>query len=306
MLIASGSFTGNGTSQSITGLGWTPTLVFIRNLSSTAGVRLSWTSSSMAANKTASTVGAIANYSGGITSLDADGFSVGSDVTVNENTKTVQWIAFKDNGLGDIKVGTYTGTNSGDQAITGLGFSPAMVFVKGDTTTRGRYATSAFAANKTAGLENISFEADKILSLDADGFTLKNNGADVNANTITYYYFAFKAASSYFKVGTYVGNLTDNRDITGVGFQPVFTWIKADGLFNWCGRFPSSVGDLSLANSGTSVEVADIIQAFQADGFQIGANVAINTNLANYYYMSWGIPPAATGTHVFGDEGMVS
>ena len=95
MLMATGSFTGTGSANSITGVGFRPTLL-ITNNGTTAGTTTRF--------KTVEQAGAISAYFGngsatetGITSLDTDGFTVATDAGDNESGVLIQWIAFKGN-----------------------------------------------------------------------------------------------------------------------------------------------------------------------------------------------------------------
>ena len=63
--------------------------------------------------------------------------------------------------------------------------------------------------------------ATDITSLAADGFTLAA-GNRVNAAGITYHYIAWNEIAGLMDTGSYTGNAVDNRNITGVGFQPVY------------------------------------------------------------------------------------
>jgi hypothetical protein len=106
-----------------------------------------------------------------------------------------------------IATGTYTGDGATSQAITGVGFQPKYVLISKRQTSGANYADRevvfttdvivddsasgmaiqiANASNTTQGVENA------IISLDADGFTVDDSGADAdpNANTIVYNYLA--------------------------------------------------------------------------------------------------------------------
>ena len=286
--VASGSFTGNGTSQAITGLGFSPDLVIIHDDSATASIRTSWRSKSMTGDKTASTVGQIANFANGITSLDADGFTVGSANDVNENTKTIRWIAFKDNGSNTLAWGKYTG-NGTAQSITGLNFQPDMVFAKVDSTgARGCFTTSTPAANTTFACLNAASFTGGFTTLDSDGFTVGSDSR-VNTNASDYYWFAFKQVAGQFKVGSYTttASPSDNRSITGVGFQPDMVIIRSsDSNDNPALRMPGLSGDLSYVQFG-GVSSANNIQAMEADGFQVGTANVVQRASSTFYYMAW-------------------
>lgn len=104
-----------------------------------------------------------------------------------------------------IKTGRYTGDGSTGLAITGLGFTPKMVMVW-------QHATSGGYINSTTKMDQMyteysfrHFDADegtdkphglsasKIISLDGDGFTVDDGGAnnDPNTDTVVYDYIAF-------------------------------------------------------------------------------------------------------------------
>ena len=62
-----------------------------------------------------------------IQSLDADGFTVGTDDKVNYSGINYYWVAFKA-GAGELKVSSYSGTGVA-HSITGVGFKPDWVVV---------------------------------------------------------------------------------------------------------------------------------------------------------------------------------
>jgi hypothetical protein len=115
--MATGSYTGNGSSQSITGLGFQPEVVWIKADDNNYSGAMS--TSTMGSNKTKTLEGTGTLHSGSITSLDSDGFSVGSGTDVNADTVTYYWTAFDANS--DMVVNSYTGDGSATQAISGVG-----------------------------------------------------------------------------------------------------------------------------------------------------------------------------------------
>ena len=95
--------------------------------------------------------------------------------------------------------------------------------------------------------------------------------------------------SAYFASLLYTGNGTavgsGGNVITGAGFQPDFVWIKnrdaADShmLFDAVRGTTKYFSSDSLNNEATDTETID---SFDADGFTVGSNVAVNTNTENY------------------------
>lgn len=287
--MASGTFTGNGSSQSISGLGFAPDLVIIHDDSSTAGVRTSWRSRAMSGDKTASFVGAIANFANGITSLDSNGFTVGSSNDTNENTKTIHWVAFK--GVGNnFAYGRYKGTGAA-QTFSNLGFDPNLVVAKMDSTTsRGTWITSSNSSNNSMKFENVANYTGGFTAIGTGGFTLGTN-ANTNTSGSDYYWFAFKNTTSQFAVGSYTttGSPSDNRSVTGVGFQPQMTWIKVDNTQNAALRLPTNSGDQSY-DGFDGASLANVIQQMESDGFQLGTNNTVQVASSTFYYAAWNAP----------------
>ena len=116
--------------------------------------------------------------------------------------------------------GSYLANGTGGRKITGLGFRPDVVLVKGNDYDTGLTNTSAVMrtstmsgdASKPMVLDN-NLATNQITSLDADGFTLGNDRR-VAANGITFYWAAFKANANM-RVGKYTGDGAASRAITG-------------------------------------------------------------------------------------------
>jgi hypothetical protein len=122
-------------------------------------------------------------------------------------------------------------------------------------------------------------------TLDATGFSV---GVTNSASAGIYYFAAFKSVTGSVNVGTYTGNATDNRNITGVGFVPDFVFLKngttaVSGVFNT----DESYGDSSSYFTAT-LNLVDSIQALQTDGFQVGANSTANGSGSLIYYAAFG------------------
>ena len=92
--IAVGTFIGTGVAKSITGLGFKPDFVIVKNYNTTNQARM-LTADMVTAAVNSIFMGSIASDANGITTLDLDGFSVGTGADVNGNTNTLYWIAFK-------------------------------------------------------------------------------------------------------------------------------------------------------------------------------------------------------------------
>jgi len=95
--------------------------------------------------------------------------------------------------------------------------------------------------------------------------------------------------SAYFQTTLYTGN-GSNRDITGVGFQPNFTWIKQrNGTFSHVLGNSVSGDNKFLSSNGTGVESTDSdkFRTFVSDGFQVGTHNGVNGSSKTYVGWSW-------------------
>ena len=190
-LLKVGSYTGNGTSQSVTGLGFSPEYAAVFSAGANNAVQR------FSGGTTSFQFDGDTGNATRITSLDADGFSVGAQNTVNTNGTTYHWIAFNDSA-GFVDVNGYTGNNTDNRNITGVGFQPEYVMVRANDTATARLAAhrpATLPGGLTLRYSNVANVANAIQLLQADGFQAGTD-TTVNANTIAYRYIAFRDTAS--------------------------------------------------------------------------------------------------------------
>src|SRR3990172_5427418 len=195
-----------------------------------------------------------------------------------------------------VQSGSYIGNGVDNRAIN-VGFQPDVVFVKRNENLYFEVvstATMPVDTTKSLDQSGAATFASGIKSLTATGFTLGTN-ANVNASGAPYHWVAFQGAAGEMKVGSYTGTGV-TRSITGVGFQPdyLITLPASSG-------FPDGVPlsrSLSMPantsydfNSTAYGPGADAINAFLADGFQVGTSLAVNKSGATYHYIAWKVTP---------------
>ena len=281
--VATGTYTGNGVdNRTITDPGFQPDVIVVKAETAQIGVMRT---SSMTGDNAKALTGATALAANLVQSLTATGFTIGTDAKVNTNGTIYHWTAYKA-GAGALKVGSYTGNGGASQAVTGAGFSPEYAAVLGANAQR--------ASQRFTGMtRGFQFDADtgtttRVTSLDADGFSV-GNSAEVNTNAIVYHYIAFNDVGGAIDVGSYSGTGGDNRNITGVGFQPDNLMVRAgDTATARLGnaRPAALAGDNSLRFSNLG-KVTNNVQALQSDGFQVGTDGAVNANSATYHYIAF-------------------
>jgi hypothetical protein len=106
-------------------------------------------------------------------------------------------------------------------------------------------------------------------------------------------YSVIKKPSDYFNTKLYTGNATDDTAITGVGFQPDFTWIKIRNI-GYNHRLQDSVrgATKSLLSNATSAEQTntDAVKSFNSDGFVLGTDISngsFNSNGNTFVSWNW-------------------
>ena len=303
-----GYYMGTGASLSITGLGFTPEAVIVKwegGMSQQTGPWLKTTAmpSSVTGNlgDTSNTI----NVESQIT-LNADGFTLSAANAVNIINSRFVYVAFAGSDCtsgGSMCIGSYTGTGAASLAVS-TGFQPDLVWVRraydtSGSTASSMFRTSAMSANHAAymGYGDVNNTTGIFFqTLDSNGFTV---GATNNTVNSVYYFVAFKTLAGKLSVGSFAGNGTDNRDITGVGFEPDFVVVKQNSAVYPVMNITESFGDLSVPfGSGSSAGV-NHIQELKSDGFQVGNSTSVNANgITSHYFAFGGAPdPAPAGSY---------
>lgn len=187
-----GMFVGDGNDNrnlTTVGMGFTPDFVNIKSLTTVAG-----------AFRTKNNTGDSSGGWGGsfgtnkIQSLISGGFQLGTNSAVNTSGQKYLFWALRELA-GVVKFGTYTGDGLATKSISGVGFTPDIVFVKEITgTVAGTMKTLSMPTTTGFLTNNGAVVNDAITSLDADGFTVANS-ASVNTAASAYIYMAIKSGN---------------------------------------------------------------------------------------------------------------
>lgn len=302
-----GYYFGTGADDlAISGLGITPDLVIIKDDTSAGSDGANFKISTMS-GETSSVLGDpdADDASNAIQSLDSGGFTVGTNNDTNNQNFRYTYIAFDGSDCtssGTFCVGSYTG-NGTSQSLTSVGFQPDLVVIKRSGATNAVFKTSSMGTDVTqffaATNEIASGTNTHIQTLDSTGFTVGSDAA-VNTNSNTYWYFAFKEVSGAMDVGTYTGDGSDNRSLTGPGFLPDWVFTKnANATTPVSANYnvTESYGDYSSLFTDT-INAVDLIQSLDTDGFTVGASAGANENTKTFYYAAFGgaVDPVASGT----------
>ena len=316
-------YTGNGSTQSITGVGFQPDFCWFKRrnggnsnhalIDSVRGVTKFIQSNTTAAEATSS------NY---LTSFNSDGFSLAGDGDVNENNATFaswNWKAgtsFSNsagaNGASLASTGSVNTTagfsiikwtNSTSNVATiahGLGVKPSLIILK---TTTGTYDWTVYTSsvgeesrlilNSTSSTEgggSFFNNTNPTTSV----FTTGSAGQNTN-NTIVAYCFADK--QGYSKIGKYTGNGNADGTFVYTGFKPAFILVKrTNGSENWTimdsARDPSNVAVNKLHPNTTGGTDAGATIDILSNGFKNKTtNAGANGSGDSYIYMAFAEDP---------------
>jgi hypothetical protein len=242
-------YTGTGATQSITGVGFQPDWVWIKNRSRTDYHSLYDVVRGV--TNEIYTNGTFVEYSNAnaLTAFGSDGFTVGSANDVNFNGSNIvswNWLA---NGAGvsntdgsitstvsanttsGFSIVSYTGTGSAATIGHGLSTSPSMILIKNRTTAyswivyhKSLGATKNLYLDLTGAsdISSIQFnDTEPTSSVFSVGTSLATNKS---SDSIIAYCFAEKKGFS--KFGSYTGNGSADGTFVYTGFKPAFILYK--------------------------------------------------------------------------------
>ena len=99
-----------------------------------------------------------------------------------------------------------------------------------------------------------------------------------------------KDGSKNFNTVLWTGNATDNRAITGVGFQPSWTWIKTrSAADNHSVHDEVRGANRQLFTNSTDYEFTSttLLKSFDSDGFTLGTDSSVNGSGRTFVAWNW-------------------
>ena len=243
-------YTGNGGTNAITGVGFQPDKVWIKDRTGTNNHEITDAVRGVNYQIYPNLTNAQTNAANHLTTFGTDGFTVGSDGATNTNSSNyVSWNWKAGNSAGSsnsdgsisstVSVNTTAGfsivkwTGSGANATVGhgLGVAPKMIMLKNTSEVYGWQVYHVSLGNtKYLSLNNTDAQATSSQSWNntSPTSTVFSVGAsdsnNKSGNTIIAYCFAEK--TGYSKFGSYVGNGNTNGPYIYTGFKPSFVMVK--------------------------------------------------------------------------------
>ena len=318
-------YTGNGGTQSITGVGFQSDFTWIKRRDTTNNHRVTDVIRGVTKEIYPDDPSAQDTRTGGLTAFGSDGFTVGDSAGYNANSGTyasLNWKAGTTSGQATNSYSTITPTSisfnqtSGFSIIKylgnatagagvphGLGVAPKMVMTKNlDSSTYGWYCYHAsLGATKSLYLHTSDAEVTSNSRWngwvpDATNVSLgTNHGVNGGSNNIIMYCFAEK--TGYSKIGSYTGNGSADGSFVYTGFKPAFLMVKrTDSTGNWyindTKRDPYNrmshtlFPDLSDSETSTGWFVDCV-----SNGFKIRDTGSVNQSGGSFIYMAFAEAP---------------
>jgi hypothetical protein len=319
-------YTGTGSSNARTGVGFQPDWVWIKGRSGATdhglydvvrGVQNQIESNTDTAQTTEAT---------GLTAFGTDGFTVGALAQLNTSAATYvawNWLA---NGAGvsntagtiastvsanptaGFSIVSYTGNASSGATIGhGLGVAPKMIIVKrlsGNTEAwpvDARQVSGILYLNETS--TKGSYGAIEPFVSTAPTSTVFSLGSanNTNANTSPFIAYCFAEVKGYSKFGSYTGNGNANGTFIYTGFKPAFIIIKrTDVAQSWIlfdnKRDPYNEATKVLYPNLSNAEDANNLDLL-SNGFKPRSTSSFtNSSGNNFIYMAFAENPFVSST----------
>lgn len=242
-------YTGTAGTLTVTGLGFSPDLVWIkgRNAATTHVIQdtVRGATAYLSSNSTAAENTNTAND--WFRAFTSDGFTVAA--TTSGGTPTSEWNnngstyvawCWDESATPGFDIVTYTGTGSATTVAHTLGVAPSMIIVKRRTGAIGEWWVYHSVLGATKGLALNSTSAEQTSSLlwnntapTSSVFSL-GTGSDVNASSGTYVAYLWSEVAGFSKLGSYTGNGSSDGPFVYCGFKPRWILIKrTDSTSNW-------------------------------------------------------------------------
>lgn len=324
-------YTGNGSTQNITGVGHQVDWTWIKYRTDTEGHGLFDRIRGALYRIQSNSDGVSSSQAGTVTAFGSDGFSLGSNAEVNANNGSyVSW-NWKANGAGSSNSdGDITSTVS---ANTTSGFSIVKYTGNGSASNIGHGLGSALKAiiiKKTSG------SADWLVGHNSlhptlpwkYGINLNNTGArhesgsyfadtaptssvfrveandEVNTSGQTYIAYCFAEKTGFSKFGSYTGNANDDGSFVYTGFKPAFVLVKNTAISDNWSIFDSKrlgynaynyVLYADITNVGSNGLPMDIL----SNGFKWRTSAAmVNGSGNNCIYMAFAEAPLVSSNNI--------
>ena len=315
-------YSGTGSTQSITGAGFQPDLIWGKDRAASSNFEL-YDSSRGTTKVIYSSSSTSEGTVSGVTAFNSDGFSLGSDAGINASgNNQVAWCwkanagTTSSNGDGDIsstvQVGDfmsivqYTGYATARQTVGhGLGAAPDMIITKNrDASTVALAWFNSFNA-QYLNLTNTSGVSSGIYgsTMNSTVFEVESN-SEVNGSGNNMIAYCFKNLPGVCQVGKYIGNGDADGPMLNLGFEGRWIVIKTSSTGGWA-CFDTArdtaqpLGNWLQLDSAAAESTTGLTVDALATGFKVrDTHSWLNSSGTTYHYIAFadvatgiGLPP---------------
>ena len=323
-------WSGNSSTQSITGVGFQADFVWIKDRS--GGNDHQILDSVRGATKALSSNRTDLNtFSDGLTSFDSDGYSLGNNTRYNASGSNYvgwNWLAggtassnsdgsttssVSANTTSGFSIVKFTGTGSATTLGHGLGAVPKWILVK--TLDRTENWVVYHVGNDASAPEDKSIRLDGTNAVQDNSGHFNDtaptssvfsvgNGAGVNPSGEDQIAYCFAEKKGYSKFGTYKGNSNADGPFVYTGFKPSFIIGKVSSDTNDWFMFDNkrstfnAVDDSLFPNKSDAESTSHVID-FLSNGFKIrDSDGTVNSTGNTYIYMAFAESPFVSSTGI--------
>ena len=327
-------YTGNASTNAITGVGFQPDWVWLKRRDGTGNHNLYDAVRGATKYLESSSTAQDQTQSAGLTAFDSDGFTLGSNTNMNGSSNSyVSWNWSAGTGQGSsntdgtinttytsvnttagFSISKFTGTGSAATVGHGLGAVPKMYMVKNITTNslQWRVYHASLGATKHLALEATQAEgtASSVFNNTEPTSTVFSIGTDNGSNKSgdSHVAYCFAEVKGYSKFGSYTGSGNADGAFIYTGFKPAFVLLKVSSTNNNWNMFDDKRPGFNEIDQRLFPNLSDAEQDgtaavdFLSNGFKFrNTNDNYNASSATYIYMAFAKAPFVTsGTKAAG------
>ena len=304
-------YTGNGSTQTISGVGFQPNLTWIKHrdgatahmiFDSVRGALYRLQSNSSNGETSAANT---------LTAWNSDGFALGTENDTNGNTRLFASWNWIESATAGFDIVAYTGNATNRTISHSCGSAVKMIITKSRAGNNwfvyheSISNTDMIKLNQTnaketkAAIWNSTSPTSSVFSLGTDN--------DANENGINFIAYCFAEKQGYSKFGSYIGNGATDGTFVWTGQKSAFIMIKAASRAGTWNMYDvkrntfNNIDDFITANTSDAETTGNTYQNIDilSNGFKCrGTGTGTNESGSTYIYMAFAENPFVTSTGV--------
>jgi len=310
-------YTGNGSTNAITGLGFKPDLVWVKRRNSSGDHRLVDSSRGVGVALRSNVTGGDVSEGNGVTAFGTDGFTLGSEGGYNASSDTFVGWCWKANGgttasnsegsitssvqantKAGFSIATYTSPGSGTNHTVGHGLSGVdFIITKNRSATFNWYCFHKSIPDKTFRLNTTSANFS-YSNWSMGATTWGSESGYTHDGTSNFIAYAWQNVDGMQKFGSYEGNGNNDGAFIYTGFRPRLVFIKnVDASQHWVthdsARETHNVMDTPIDWDESYAEYTSSNRAidFLSNGFKCRTSDGEINSSQTFIYGAWGDVP---------------